>query len=441
MKSKIKFVVAVLTIIVVSGYSTARIPARKIEPARLHLRVAAPKADCVNIPVCTTIELLEQYSQVPVEEISVVLKEQGGASASVPGQIVMPNGGKTRLCWILPAAKAGRTGSWTATLSHRKGARQEGFSWKDEPGDHLDLLLDGRKVVRYMYAYDDSTPERLHETYKPFHHVFDAQGENLLTNSGPGGLYPHHRGLFIGWNKLEFGGETLDLWGMKGGTQRHRKFLEGTAGPVLAISRSQISWNDTAGGSIIIEQREITVYRQPDPTILLLDFHTRLKAAGGDVYLDGNAEHGGFQYRAHNDVSIGSERAGDVAAEPGKQVSQDIAEDTGAERATYLFHEDGIDPREDENIPWAAMAYGLNGRRYNVQHMDHPDNPRPTLYSAYRDYGRFGAFFKKKIASGETLALRYRIRVVEGELPDREELAEKHSAFINGPKAEVIGYE
>ncbi len=63
------------------------------------------------------------------------------------------------------------------------------------------------------------------------------------------------------------------------------------------------------------------------------------------------------------------------------------------------------------------------------------------IYSAYRDYGRFGAFFKKKIASGETLALRYRIWVVEGELPDREELAAKHSAFINGAKVEVIGYE
>ncbi len=72
---------------------------------------------------------------------------------------------------------------------------------------------------------------------------------------------------------------------------------------------------------------------------------------------------------------------------------------------------------------------------------EEPVRPRPTIYSAYRDYGRLGAFFKKKIASGKTLALRYRIRVVEGELPDREELAGKHSAFINGPKVEVIGYE
>jgi len=292
-----------------------------------------------------------------------------------------------------------------------------------------------------MYAYDDSTPERLDDTNKPYHHVFDAEGENLLTKGPPGGLYPHHRGLFIGWNKLEFRGETLDLWGMKGGTQRHQKFLKEAAGPVLASSKSQISWNDTAGGSIIIEQRKVTVFRQPDPTILLLDFHTQLKAARGDVFLGGNAEHGGFQFRAHNDVSQGSERAVRVAAQAGEQVSQDVVEGTKAERATYLFHEDGIDPRKDQDLPWAAMSYGLNDRRYNVQYMNHPENPQPTLYSAYRDYGRFGASFNKKILKGETLALRYRIWVVEGELPDREELAEKHSAFINRPKVEVIGYE
>ncbi len=72
---------------------------------------------------------------------------------------------------------------------------------------------------------------------------------------------------------------------------------------------------------------------------------------------------------------------------------------------------------------------------------EEPVRLRPTIYSARRDYGRFEAFFKREIRTGETLALRYRIRVVEGELPDREELAGKHSAFINGPKVEVIGYE
>ena len=441
MKSKIKFAAAILAVAVMSGWSVAQVPARKIEPARLQIHVSAPKVGGVNIPVCATIELPEQFSQVPAGEISVLLKEQGVAGTDVPGQIVIAQGGKAQLWWILPQAKAGGTGSWTATLSHREKASQEGFSWKDKPGDYLDLLFNGRKVMRYMYAYDDSSPERLDDTNKPYHHVFDAEGENLLTKGPPGGLYPHHRGIFIGWNKLEFGGKEYNLWSMNGVAQRHQKFLKEIAGAVLAISESLINWNDPNGEPIIVEQRKITVFHQPDPTILLLDFHTRLEAVRGEVFLNGDPEHGGFQYRAHNDVSTGSERAVRVAVEASQQISQDVVEDNKAARATYLFYEDGIDPRKDQDLPWAAMSYGLNDRRYSVQHMNPPENPRPTIYSAYRDYGRFGAFFKKKIGSGETLALRYRILVVEGNMPDRRELAGNYSAFIDAPKVEVVGSE
>ena len=41
-----------------------------------------------------------------------------------------------------------------------------------------------------MYGYDTSTAQRAFETCKPFHHIFDGQGENLLTN-GPDGANPY----------------------------------------------------------------------------------------------------------------------------------------------------------------------------------------------------------------------------------------------------------
>ena len=110
-------------------------------------------------------------------------------------------------------------------------------------------------------------------------------------------------------------------------------------------------------------------------------------------------------------------------------------------KATYLFHKEGIDAHKDKDLPWAAMSYGLNGKRYSVLYMDHPDNPRPVIYSAYRDYGRFGAFFKKKIGAGETLMLRYRILVVESEMPKRGELAKKYSEFVDGAKVDPVRSE
>ena len=420
MKSERRFVGAVLVIGVVFGLAGAS------EAQEIRLRVSGAKVDCVDVPVHADIELPEQLANVPVEYIGVELRQQGGAKV-VPGQIMMGRERQAELWWVAPRVKANSITRWAAALSRSEKADKDVFSWKDKEGEYLDLLFDGRKVTRYMYALDRSTKQRVLETYKTFLHVFDAEGENLLTN-GPDGLhpyltnkilYPHHRGIFIGWNRLEFGGKRYDFWhmGEQGRVQKHQKFSELAAGPVLAKSNSLVHWNNKNGETIIAEQRETTVFRQLDPTVLLLEFRTELKAVSGDVFLDGDPEHAGFQYRPHDGVAKGA---------------KDV-------KATYLFHKEGINPKQDKDLPWAGMSYGLNGRRYSVQYMDHPGNPKPVIYSAYRDYGRFGAFFKKEISAGETLTLRYHIWVIEGEMPDRQEMASKYSAFVDGPKVEVVG--
>ena len=135
---------------------------------------------------------------------------------------------------------------------------------------------------------------------------------------------------------------------------------------------------------------------------------TELKALNGEVYLDGDPEHAGFQYRPHDGVAKGPDEG----------------------KAKYLFHKEGIDPRKDKDLPWVAMEYGLNGKKYSVQYMSDPANPNAdAVYSAYRDYGRFGEFFKHTIPAGQTLKLRYRIRISEGSLPNRELLSNQYAAF------------
>ncbi|MFC1637182.1 DUF6807 family protein [Planctomycetota bacterium] len=343
-------------------------------------------------------------------------------SCSKPGQLLKADDGKTELWWILPRSKANERSTWTASLKRGASPDRKQFSWQDQPGQHLDLLFDGRKVTRYMYAHDTSNTQRTFETYKPFHHVYDASG-NLLTN-GPDGVnpylkdkirYPHHRGIFIGWNRLTFGGQRYDLWHMPQGHQVHQEFLEQIAGPVLARSTALIHWNDKNGEPMLAERRQTTVFRQGDPTVLLLDFHTELKAVRGDVFLNGDPEHAGFQYRPHDAVAKGDQEV----------------------KAKYLFHKDGIDPKKDRDLPWVGMSYGLSSGRYSVLHMNHPNNPKTTLYSAYRDYGRFGAFFTKELGDGETLALNYRIWVGKGEMPARQDLANRHSVFVEAPDVKV----
>jgi hypothetical protein len=425
MNSKRKFVGAVLVIGVFFGLAGV------IEAQEIRLRVSGAKVDCTDVPVHTVIDLPASFANVPIEEIAVSLRQTGRGTARIygkpmPGQIIMDSDKKAELWWVVPLAEADSANRWTATLARREKEDEEAFSWKDTEGQYLDLLFDGRKVTRYMYALDRSTKQRVLETYKTFLHVFDAAGENLLTN-GPDGLnpymtnkvlYPHHRGIFIGWNRLQFGGKRYDFWHMgdQGRVQKHERFLELTAGPVLARSNSLVHWDNKDGQTIIAEQRKTTVFRQSVPTVLLLEFVTDLKAVNGDVLLDGDPEHAGFQYRPHDDVAKG-----------GKDL-----------KAAYLFHKEGIDPRKDKDLPWAAMSYGLNGKRYSVLYMDCPDNPRPVIYSAYRDYGRFGAFFKKQIKDGDTLTLRYRIWITEGPMPERVKMEEKYSEFVDCPKVEVV---
>lgn len=422
MNSRINWIAALLVIAIVAGCGGVK---KNGATVRLTLRVAAPTTAGVDVPVHVPIDLPPQFAQLPADDITVVIAGPGDAGATVPGQIVLEQG-QANLWWVIPRLAAGRETVWVATLSRGKAPPPAGFTWRDSPGDYLDLLAGGRKVTRYVYAYDPVTPERYTATNKPFHHVFDAQGENLLTN-GPGdGLYPHHRGLFIGWTAV-YRGEEYNFWSPNDGrAQVHQEFLQLTAGPVLAISKALIHWNDQNGEPVLVEERETTVFRQTAPTILLLDFRTRLTAINGAVVLEGNAEHAGFQFRAHSDVAAGYQ-AGQHESVEGAEVS-----------AQYLFHAEGIDPREDMDLPWVALSFGLHGRRYSVQHMNHPDNPRPTVYSAYRTYGRFGASFNDTIASGETMQLRYGIWVGAGEFPERELLVNRYTSLIDGPRVAIM---
>ena len=154
-----------------------------VSAEQVQIELSAPKSDCLDVPVTCAVELPGALARVDGSQLSVTVR-QDGQSGDICGQIVRTPDGKAKLCWVAPKIAAGKASKWTATVS--KGKADSGFTWKDNSGEYLDLLFDGSKVTRYMYAYDKSTPERLHETYKVFHHVFDADGKDVITK-GPDG--------------------------------------------------------------------------------------------------------------------------------------------------------------------------------------------------------------------------------------------------------------
>ncbi|MEK0446575.1 MAG: hypothetical protein RLZZ399_1896, partial [Verrucomicrobiota bacterium] len=175
-------------------------------------------------------------------------------------------------------------------------AQTQGFSFQDTAGDHLDVLWNGKAVVRYQYAHDSSTPERLSDTYKPYLHVLDADGKVPITK-GPGGQFPHHRGLFVGWNKLTTPSGTIDRWHMKGGNIVHQKLISQKADAQSATFTALIHWQGATDAPVLAEERTYTVLPAPAPAYALVEMRSELKALSGETKLDGDPEHAGIQFR------------------------------------------------------------------------------------------------------------------------------------------------
>ncbi len=405
---------AILTAVVLATSA----PAGAAQPALVWMTVRCEKAG-TNVPVRAAIELPADLAKLPPEEVRAQVCPASDSGTCLPAQVVLTHEGQAELWWVLPEAEAGTSRQWTATLERKVPARPAApapaFEWRKAPDGQLDLVFGGRPVLRCMHAFDDPQPGGSEPTSKVFHHVFGPEGKDFITK-GAGGRYPHHRGLFIGFSKLAYdGGKRGDWWHTKNVTQVHQEFLQKAAGPVLARSVARIHWNDPEGKPVLVEERTVTAFRQPEPTLALVFHRSKLAAVRSDVTLDGDPEHAGMQYRPHNDVA-------------------------GNKSATYLFPRPEVtsgNVKNEADLPWAALQYQLGDETYCVQHMNHPANPKDTRYSAYRDYGRFGAFAKATIAKGESLVLRYRVWVVDGEMLPRERLQAQYEAFAHPPQVTV----
>lgn len=268
---------------------------------------------------------------------------------------------------------------------------QADLQFKDVPGQYLDVLSDGTVLVRYMYEYDPSSEESLHKTYKPYLHVFDAEGKQPITK-GAGGQFTHHRGIFIGWSRIKVDGKSYDRWHMKGGAIVHQKFLEKEIDENGAATFTSLThWMGGANEPFLEEERKITVSENPEGGRLLIDFQSELTPVDSEVFLGGDPEHAGIQYRPADEVD--------------------------RKKTKYLFPDGLTNPRKEKGLRWAAENYTLGERSYSVVHLNAPSNPKDTIYSAYRDYGRFGAFFTKKIPEDESLTVNYGFLIKDGKLP------------------------
>lgn len=295
----------------------------------------------------------------------------------------------------------------------------DGFSWTtDETAGTSDLVYDGKPVIRYMFAFDTSSKDSIHDTYKVFHHVFGPKSGRQITK-GPGGKFTHHRGMFVGWNKTSFGdGKQYDFWHCKNGAHlRHIRFVEQTADAESGSMTAEIHWNDPDGNPVIRELRTVTVAKQPGLEGWKIDWSSKLESQVGDITLAGDRQHAGFQFRADQAVADAN---GATFLRPA-----DFPQDSEAIQVN-----DKGNPPPHINLGWFAESYEIDGARYTVEYFDNPDLPKPSLFSE-RPYGRFGTYFKTQLTESAPLQLKYRLVVSEGEKPSVKSIQSRYDAFLS----------
>jgi hypothetical protein len=287
-------------------------------------------------------------------------------------------------CFLaLLAAPIGRSAGWTLT----EGANSDG------PGRQVAIRLDEAMFGRFVFGEGQ---------IKPYLHIYNESGE-LLTNGGldrqgkPTGRFPHHRGIFIGWKTISELG-SFDLWHMNNGGKmevlRLAK-LEGTKESATLVA--EIAWRagkmDGTGNDRLLTETRTLVLTRPEGKRTQIDARFVLVPAR-DLRLAGDLQHSGVHFRASDEVSARNKQTS-YLWQPGLPGA-------GGKVAST-------------EMQWCRLLFPFRDKWYACTEFSAPSNPVEEL--SWRDYGRFGFFFKRSLTRGELLALEYRFAIEQVRAP------------------------
>lgn len=315
------------------------------------------------------------------------------------------------LLWIMAEASAGESREYIP--SERADCSSSTFEWEAVSSDVSRLLIDDLPAVEYVHPVFDS--KRARETMKPFHHVYAPDGSRLITK-GVGGNHSHHRGIFYGYNDINFGDKNVSTWGSGPRSNEHARLSSEWSGPVFGGHEVVIDWVDEDGEDFAEEARKLRVYRRPGGE-MVIDVESELTSKVGPVELGGDHHHGGLQFRAAQYVYDHSD------------LSQFLRPE---EWSDFPVNEEMNDEEWFKDVSWNAFQFVVDGEPYTVGYFSHPQNPQGGQMSE-RLYGRFGEFVPGQVIDeGESLTLRYRFLISSGHEVDRERMKKEYSAYTVG---------
>lgn len=301
-----------------------------------------------------------------------------------------------------------------------------------EEGDRVRIEIDGRLFTEYRHA--------------------DASHVYFYPIIGPGGAkmtrawpmeeargeehdHPHHRSLWFSHGEVN----GVDFWteaSSHGNRQPkhpigkivHAKVLAKESNAKWALLQTQQRWIAPDGSVPIESVTTFRVHARPDSE-RLLDFEIALVAGEKDV-LFGDTKEGTMAIRIAESMRLKQPK--------GKTGEGHIINDKG--------DKDG--EAWGKRAAWVDMSGPVDGKVLGIAMFDHPKNLRhPTRWHA-RDYGLFAAnpfceydMDKSKpkgsgdytLKAGETLTLKYRIYIHEGDAAQGK-VAERFAEYAASPQ-------
>jgi hypothetical protein len=354
--------------------------------------------------------------------------------------------------------------SWTGTVEFESGIIYEA----SDEARYIDVSRTadegGGLVAKWVYEFAPDYPSSIgsfdppesYGTPKPFLMLYDPETENPLTSwpspdmDDAGGYtsgWYHHRGVYIGWGGIdvELPDEeiTIDNWHdevtrVEGHDPPVGEFGEtGRLGSTVAwydwSTHDNEEWDPATATRLADEHREFRFREPPEDDDVIISFdmvstveaHFPMRVTGGG---DWDAEHASHQIRTYIDSDINDDLA----------YYYSDHYDYGEEQS----HESDNDPPLDgryQDILWIAGETELHGETYHFVWMTHPDNPsqgdpdNPTIWSANRDYGRFGHYWVDEWDAGDVTPCVYRIVVVKDTFDqnDYERVETWYDAFLD----------
>jgi hypothetical protein len=253
-------------------------------------------------------------------------------------------------------------------------------------GNRIDITVNGRFFTSYYFSEN--------EKYPFFFPVNGPKTGSSIT-SMRNGEYPHHTSLFFGCDRVNGG----NYW--QEGLERGRIVSSGASiaeqDSLHVIIKDECTWKRPDAPSPIRDFRTITI-QAPREGLYRIDFVIRLEMLE-DVTIE-KTNHSLFSVRMDPDLSV---KFG------GTMVN---AEGASGEKETF-----------GKPSPWMDY-FGKRGDIIEglaiLQHPGNPDYPAPWFT---RDYGFFSPTMlywpqddkATRLGKGETITLRYRVLVHEGD--------------------------